>query len=569
MANSMGSQCTIQFPRPHAHHKPTMRAFLRHSAIATRVSKPLTTRSFSASWDKPFPSILITKDGITAQGSFAESQAKYLKPDLAAVGELDTLLAKKQLGIVAHFYMDPELQVYLCPINFHDGVLSQLKWPHTLIADSLAMGEAAAVMAKNGAKAIACLGVDFMSESVRANLDSNGYHDVPVYRLSKKKIGCSLAESAEKQAYLAYLTNAAKTPNSLHVVYINTSLKSKAWAHHIIPTITCTSSNVVQTILQAAAQVPDVSIFYGPDTYMGENLEQMFQNIATLPDDQIREIHPAHTQATYTLFDAIGWTGRIKSLLSRFDYFKEGNCVVHHMFGDKVTKRVRSDYADVYTTAHFEVPGEMFTLAMEAQNDGRGVVGSTSNILNFIKDKTAAALDAGSNERLRFILGTEVCAYSTRRAGMITSIATSVQAALAKGTSSATTPQVEIIFPVAADAIATEGDNVVPGVQGGEGCSSAGGCATCPFMKMNDLDALFDVAEGVDLSTVCCDTDPLAAHHPQSYSERINNKSISEIGVVPILHMRAYMHGKKLSDQLVQDVATRTPLAGCPEARST
>ncbi|ETV74437.1 hypothetical protein, variant 2 [Aphanomyces astaci] len=370
-----------------------MRAFLRHSAVATRVSKPLTTRSFSASWDKPFPSILITKDGITAQGSFAESQAKYLKPDLAAVGELDTLLAKKQLGIVAHFYMDPELQ----------GVLSQLKWPHTLIADSLAMGEAAAVMAKNGAKAIACLGVDFMSESVRANLDSNGYHDVPVYRLSKKKIGCSLAESAEKQAYLAYLTNAAKTPNSLHVVYINTSLKSKAWAHHIIPTITCTSSNVVQTILQAAAQVPDVSIFYGPDTYMGENLEQMFQNIATLPDDQIRKIHPAHTQAT------------IKSLLSRFDYFKEGNCVVHHMFGDKVTKRVRSDYADVYTTAHFEVPGEMFTLAMEAQNDGRGVVGSTSNILNFIKDKTAAALDAGSNERLRFILGTEVCAYSTRR----------------------------------------------------------------------------------------------------------------------------------------------------------
>ncbi|RHY10466.1 hypothetical protein DYB25_000321 [Aphanomyces astaci] len=534
----MGSQCTIQFPRPHAHHKPTMRAFLRHSAVATRVSKPLTTRSFSASWDKPFPSILvrITKDGITAQGSFAESQAKYLKPDLAAVGELDTLLAKKKLGIVAHFYMDPELQ----------GVLSQLKWPHTLIADSLAMGEAAAVMAKNGAKAIACLGVDFMSESVRANLDSNGYHDVPVYRLSKKKIGCSLAESAEKQAYLAYLTNAAKTPNSLHVVYINTSLKSKAWAHHIIPTITCTSSNVVQTILQAAAQVPDVSIFYGPDTYMGENLEQMFQNIATLPDDQIREIHPAHTQAT------------IKSLLSRFDYFKEGNCVVHHMFGDKVTKRVRSDYADVYTTAHFEVPGEMFTLAMEAQNDGRGVVGSTSNILNFIKDKTAAALDAGSNERLRFILGTE--------AGMITSIATSVQAALEKGTSSATTPQVEIIFPVAADAIATEGDNVVPGVQGGEGCSSAGGCATCPFMKMNDLDALFDVAEGVDLST---DTDPLAAHHPQSYSERINNKSISEIGVVPILHMRAYMHGKKLSDQLVQDVATRTPLAGCPEARST
>ncbi|KAF0696628.1 Aste57867_12609 [Aphanomyces stellatus] len=488
-------------------------------------------RHFSAQWDKPFPSILITKDAITAQGSFAEAQANYLKPNPGAVKDLDAILAQKKLGIVAHFYMDPELQ----------GVLSSLKWPHTLIADSLAMGEAAAVMAKNGAKAIACLGVDFMSESVRANLDSNGFHSIPVYRLSKKKIGCSLAESAEKQAYLAYLKKAAETPNSLHVVYINTSLKSKAWAHHIIPTITCTSSNVVQTILQSFAQVPGLSIFYGPDTYMGENLEQMFQHIATLPDDKIREIHPAHNQKT------------IRELLSRFDYFKEGNCVVHHMFGDKVTKRVRDEYSDVYTTAHFEVPGEMFTLAMEAQNEGRGVVGSTSNILNFIKDKTKQALDAGSNEKLRFVLGTE--------AGMITSIVNGVQATLAKGSSS---PQVEIIFPVAADAVATEGETLVPGVQGGEGCSSAGGCATCPFMKMNDLDALFDVAEGIDLTK---STDPLAAHHPQTYSERVNGKGISEIGVVPILHMRSFMQNQKLSDKLVDDIASRTPDAGCPESR--
>jgi len=92
-------------------------------------------------------------------------------------------------------------------------------------------------------------------------LDSNGYQNIPVYRLSKKKIGCSLAESAEKQAYMAYLTKASQTPNSLHVVYINTSLKSKAWAHNIIPTITCTSSNVVQTILQSFAQVPDLHIW--------------------------------------------------------------------------------------------------------------------------------------------------------------------------------------------------------------------------------------------------------------------------------------------------------------------
>jgi len=496
-----------------------------------------TVRQFSSQWDKPFPSILITKDAITAQGSFAEAQANFLQPNMEAVKDLDNLLKKKKLGIVAHFYMDPELQ----------GVLSSLKWPHTLIADSLAMGEAAAVMAKNGAKAIACLGVDFMSESVRANLDSNGYEHIPVYRLSKKKIGCSLAESAEKQAYMAYLKKASETPNSLHVVYINTSLKSKAWAHNIIPTITCTSSNVVQTILHSDAQIPNLNIWYGPDTYMGENLEQMFRHMATLSDEKIRQIHPKHNQKT------------IQSLLRRFDYFKEGNCVVHHMFGDKVTQRVRAEYSDVYTTAHFEVPGEMFTLAMEAQNEGRGVVGSTSNILNFIKDKTKQAMDADSTERLRFVLGTE--------AGMITSIVRNVQQTL-RGAEYETlrTPEVEIIFPVAADAVAVEeGTTLVPGVQGGEGCSSAGGCATCPFMKMNDLDALFDVAEGIDLSKSGGTRDPLEAYHPQTYSERIQGKTISEIGVAPILHMRSFMQNQRLSDALVRDIASRKPGMGCPE----
>lgn len=43
--------------------------------------------------------------------------------------------------------------------------------------------------------------------------------------------------------------------NHVQVVYINTSLKTKALAHAQVPTITCTSSNVVQTVLQAFAQV--------------------------------------------------------------------------------------------------------------------------------------------------------------------------------------------------------------------------------------------------------------------------------------------------------------------------
>ncbi|KDO17425.1 hypothetical protein SPRG_17138, partial [Saprolegnia parasitica CBS 223.65] len=113
-------------------------------AARARVLRRPAARRFSSAWEKPFPSILIAKDSVSAQGSFAEAQATYLQPNMASVKELDALLAKKKLGIVAHFYMDPELQ----------GVLSSLQWPHTLVADSLAMGEAAAVMAKNGAKAV-------------------------------------------------------------------------------------------------------------------------------------------------------------------------------------------------------------------------------------------------------------------------------------------------------------------------------------------------------------------------------------------------------------------------------
>lgn len=504
--------------------------------IRTRTQSTTTAGSLASLWNKPFPSILVTKDAISAQGSFAEAQANYLRPDMSVVKELDEILQKKKMGIVAHYYMDPELQ----------GVLSSLKWKHTLVADSLAMGEAAAKMAKDGVQSIAVLGVDFMSESVRANLDSNGYQHIPVYRLAQEKIGCSLAESAERQAYIAYLQKASKTKKSVHVVYINTSLRSKAFAHSLVPTITCTSSNVVGTILQAFAQVPELTVWYGPDTYMGENIEQMFQYIAQLPDDQIRRFHAQHNRQT------------MKALLRRFHYFKEGNCVVHHMFGEKVTQRVRKEYADAFHTAHFEVPGEMFTLAMEAQNKGRGIVGSTSNILNFIRDKTKEAIDKKSDERLRFVLGTE--------AGMITAIVRNVQQLLqSEHSSSSTKPQVEIIFPVSAEAIATEGDQVVPGVQGGDGCSTAGGCATCPFMKMNSLDALFAVAKNVQVDSK--EQDPLTHFKPQIYSELIQGRTISDVGVHPILHMKYLMENKKLSDAFVKDIVTRQSGQGCPEAK--
>lgn len=73
---------------------------------------------------------------------------------------------------------------------------------------------------------------------------------VGVYRMSDERIGCSLADAAATPAYMSYLEAASVHPPSLHVIYINTSLETKACAHELVPTITCTSSNVVQTVLQ-------------------------------------------------------------------------------------------------------------------------------------------------------------------------------------------------------------------------------------------------------------------------------------------------------------------------------
>ena len=82
------------------------------------------------------------------------------------------VLSEKKIGVVAHFYMDPEVQ----------GVLSaaQERWPHIHISDSLVMADSAVRMAEAGCKAVTVLGVDFMSENVRAILDEAGHKDVQV-----------------------------------------------------------------------------------------------------------------------------------------------------------------------------------------------------------------------------------------------------------------------------------------------------------------------------------------------------------------------------------------------------
>ena len=109
---------------------------------------------------------------------------------------------------------------------------------------------------------------------------------------------------------------------------------------------------------------------------MGHNLLSLLDAILDTQwsDERIaRELHPMHNQQT------------IQSLRDNLNVYPSGNCVVHHMFGQSVVDTVNTQYKDAYVTAHLEVPGEMFQIALEKSLKDEGVVGSTSNILQFIE----------------------------------------------------------------------------------------------------------------------------------------------------------------------------------------
>lgn len=474
--------------------------------------------------ESSFPSLTVNATELLPRGSFAEAQVAYLHPDPAAVAALVARCEETRTGIVAHFYMDAELQ----------GALVAAGPPHAFVADSLAMADFAVKMAEAGKENIVVLGVDFMSENVRAVLDAAGYAHVDVYRLAAEPIGCSLAAAADTETYLDWLRSESREKNALHVIYINTSLLTKARAQAILPTITCTSSNVIQTILQAAVQIPDLTLAYGPDTYMGGNLQTMLTQFATLSDATLAELHPGHDRRS------------IAALLDRFHFYGQGACIVHHLFGDDVVERVKREHANALVAAHLEVPGEMFALGARAEREGRGVVGSTSNILSFIVAAVDAAAGRAGPQHIPVVLGTE--------AGMVTSIVSQVQARLrARGRSDVA---VEIIFPVANEAVAADASSVlkiIPGAASGDGCSVAGGCATCPYMKMNDMDALQGVLDRVETAR----EPQLAAFRPKVYRETVAGRTAADIGSEPILHMRHFQRTGVLSDTLVADVLHR------------
>lgn len=64
------------------------------------------------------------------------------------------------------------------------------------------------------------------------------------------------------------------------------------------------------TSIQAFAEVPDLKVWYGPDTYMGSNIMELFSQMSVMTDEEISEIHPLHNRMS------------IKSLLPRLHYFQ-------------------------------------------------------------------------------------------------------------------------------------------------------------------------------------------------------------------------------------------------------
>jgi quinolinate synthase len=370
-------------------------------------------------------------------------------------------------------------------------------------------------------KHIVVMGVDFMSENIRALLDASGFKHIPLYRLRTQEIGCTLASAAEKKEYLAYLMQAAKHQPALHVIYVNTGIHIKGQAQKIIPTITCTSSNVVKLVLQAYAQIPNLNIAFGPDTYMGRNLYALLHYYSQLSDAEIKNIHPAHTAQT------------LKSCLERFDFFKQGRCYVHEMFGETLVNKIKKDYPDALMSAHLEVPGEMFELAHQAAQKNKGVVGSTSNILEFILKKIENSSD---QNKIQFILGTE----SGLASGMISEVQKYLRLQKSKQT-------LEIIFPVAEEAMTVQshhkddlGFDLMPGVSAGDGCSINGSCADCQFMKMNSLDALIDLLEKIDQID-------LKAFYPKVNQQ---DDELTKLGTQTILAMQEFQKTGKLDQDL-------------------
>ena len=142
--------------------------------------------------------------------------------------------------------------------------------------------------------------------------------------------GCSLADSitAEDVKNLK-----EKYPGIPVVTYVNTSAEVKAESD-----VCCTSSNALKII----ESIPNEEIIFIPDMLMGHNLQK-----------------------------------RTKKKLILWD----GVCIVHERFDKRAVDKIRAQFPETKILAHYECTSSV--------TDAVDLVGSTSDMLNYVKDNPA------------------------------------------------------------------------------------------------------------------------------------------------------------------------------------
>lgn len=152
--------------------------------------------------------------------------------DIDLVAEITRLKKEKNAVILAHYYVDGEIQ------DLAD-----------YIGDSLGLSQQAAA---TDADMIVFCGVHFMGETAKV-LSPNKKVVIP-----DLNAGCSLADSAPADKFAAFK---AQYPDHIVISYINCSAEIKA-----LTDIVCTSSNALQIV---ESLPKDQKIIFAPDANLG------------------------------------------------------------------------------------------------------------------------------------------------------------------------------------------------------------------------------------------------------------------------------------------------------------
>jgi quinolinate synthase len=217
------------------------------------------------------------------------------------IAKIKSLLAEKNAVMIAHYYVDDELQALAEETGGY-------------VSDSLDMANFGA---RHSAETLVVCGVRFMGETAKILSPEKTVVMPTLEAECSLDLGCPIEEfSAFCDAH----------PDRVVVVYANTSVEVKARADWIV-----TSSNAIQIIEALKAQ--GKSIIWGPDRHLGQyiknktgadmllwqghcvvhdefKLYELEQLMAQYPDAEVL-VHPESPEAVIAKADFVGSTKQI------------------------------------------------------------------------------------------------------------------------------------------------------------------------------------------------------------------------------------------------------------------